>query len=242
MYRTIILFVCAVVIGISKAGFGGGTGLLIPPLLAMIMPAKDAVGLMLPLLFLTDILCLIWYWKKWDNRNVMAIIPASWLGIFFGTKILAVISDIYLKKIIGLLACVFAALQWFSQQIFKREAHFKTSYWYGAIAGAIIGVISTLAHIGGLITSMYLLPQKLSNERFVGTTTAIYFLLNLAKIYPYYKLGLLNQSILRQDALASPGIIIGTAFGIYLNRRISNRWFSKVVLASVLAMGIKLLI
>lgn len=242
MHQILILFGCALVIGVSKAGFGGGTGMLIPPLLAMIMPAKEAVGLMLPLLFFTDIICMFWYWKKWDHRNVMALAPGSWVGIVIGTKILSDISDVYLKKTIGAIACIFAILQWSSQKLLKRDPNLKPNYWYGLIAGTVIGVISTLAHIGGVITSMYLLPQKLSNESFVGTTTVIYFLLNLGKIYPYFKLGLLNESVLLRDAIAAPGIVLGSVFGIYLNRRISNSFFSKVVLISVLAMGIKLLL
>ena len=38
-------------IGVSKAGFGGGLGVLTTPLCALAFPSKEAVGLVLPLLF-----------------------------------------------------------------------------------------------------------------------------------------------------------------------------------------------
>ena len=47
-------WVCAVgavlLIGIAKAGFGGGVGILAMPLLALTVPVADAAALLLPLL------------------------------------------------------------------------------------------------------------------------------------------------------------------------------------------------
>ena len=50
-------------IGVTKAGFGVGTGILATPLLVLVMPPKQAIGIMLLLLLLTDILSLFYYWR-----------------------------------------------------------------------------------------------------------------------------------------------------------------------------------
>jgi uncharacterized membrane protein YfcA len=239
--QTIILNLAALLIGFSKAGFGGGTGILVGPMLTLILPAKQTVGLMLPLLLATDILSLFYYWNQWDRRNVLTLMPGALAGIFLGTRILDVIPDLYLKKTIGLLACVFAVIQVVRDAVVRTRSPFSGGTVQGFAAGFVTGTISTLAHIGGLVTTMYLLPQRLDNRRFVGTTTAVYFLINAAKVGPYIGLGLLNRSVLVQDLYLMPSIAAGTGLGILLNRRVPSGAFSKVVLLFVLATGIKLL-
>jgi len=260
-----VLQVAALLIGLSKAGFGGGTGILVTPMLASIMPAKEAVGRMLPLLFATDIMALFHYWGKWDRRNVLVLVSGAFAGILIGTMILGIIPDMYLKKFIGAMACLFGILQGIrslragTKRRSRTESphatdtsrgHFTLTfaparwvrYLYGTVAGMITGIISTLAHIGGVITTMYLLPQGLSNQAFVGTCTAVYFLINLMKIGPYIKLGLLTGPLLRQDLLLLPAIAVGVVIGIAINKRISQKLFSSIVLVLVLITGIKLLI
>jgi len=239
-FEYIILYFCALMIGVSKAGFGGGTGLIVTPLLASIMPAKEAVGLMLPLLFITDIFSLFYYFGKWDKKNVIGLLPGALIGILIGTLILKDISDIYLKKTIGVIACTFVVVQLLRTQLVRANTVIKFQYWHGIPAGMATGLTSTLAHIGGVITSMYLLPQKLSNQAFVGTTTGIYFLINAAKIGPYIYLKLFTRFSLFHDLIAVPMIAIGVLVGIFLNKRISSALFSNIILVVVFATGLQL--
>lgn len=239
--QTLVLNLAALLIGFSKAGFGGGTGILVGPMLTLILPARQTVGLMLPLLLATDILSLFYYWNRWDRRNVLALMPGALAGIFLGTRILDAIPDLYLKKTIGLLACVFAVIQMVRDAVLKSRSPFTGGTVQGFLAGFVTGTISALAHIGGLVTTMYLLPQRLDNRTFVGTTTAVYFLINAAKIGPYLSLGLLNRSVLVQDLYLMPSIAAGTGLGILLNRRAPSGVFTRVVLVAVLVTGIKLL-
>ena len=236
----IILYFCALMIGVTKAGFGGGTGLIVTPLLASIMPAKEAVGLMLPLLFITDIFSMFHYFGKWDKKNVLGLLPGALIGILIGTLILKDIPDIYLRKTIGIIACIFVVVQLLREWLARLDAALKFSYWYGIPAGMATGLVSTLAHIGGVITSMFLLPQKLSNQAYVGTTTGIYFLINAAKIGPYIYLKMFTRASLFYDLIAVPMIAAGVLLGIFLNKRISSTLFSRIILVLVFAMGLKL--
>jgi uncharacterized membrane protein YfcA len=239
-FEYIILYFCALMIGVTKAGFGGGTGLIVTPLLASIMPAKEAVGLMLPLLFLTDIFAMFHYFGKWDKKNVLGLLPGALIGILIGTVILKNLPDIYLKKTIGVIACIFVVVQLLREWLARSDAAVKFRYWYGIPAGMATGLVSTLAHIGGVITSMFLLPQKLSNQAYVGTTTGLYFLINAAKIGPYIYLKMFTRFSLFHDLIAAPMIAIGVMVGIFLNKRISSTLFSRIILILVFAMGIKL--
>ena len=239
----IILYFCALMIGITKAGFGGGTGLIITPLLASIMPAKEAVGMMLPLLLATDIFAMFHYFGKWDKRNVLQLLPGALVGILVGTFVLNFLvgSDVYFKRTIGVIAFTFFIVQILRSRLVSAETGVQFKHWHGIAVGAATGFVSTLAHIGGVITSMFLLPQKLSNQAYVGTTTATYFLVNAAKIAPYIFLKLFTRSNLFYDAILIPVIPLGVLLGIFLNKRVSSAVFSKIILAIVFVTSLKLL-
>ena len=248
MLRTVVIVIATIFIGLSKAGFGGGTGIVATPLLAMVMTAREAIGLMLPLLLMTDILSMLYYWRKWDTPNVIALIPGAIAGIMLGGTVLKDMPEVWLKRTIGVIALLFVLVQTWrnfrsrGKDDKKRPREISRRYLKGFAAGVGAGITSTLAHIGGVVVSMYLLPQGLSNRAYVGTTTAVFFIINATKVPVYLKLGILNGGILRDDLLFLPLLGMGVLSGIFLNRRISKRTFSYVILALVLISGTKLLI
>ena len=103
--------------------------------------------------------------------------------------------------------------------------------WQGLLAGLFAGAFSTLAHMGGLVVVMYLLPQRLGNNAFVATTTATYFLLNFIKIPFYFQLDLFSFEILIEGHRA-PSIhwAGGTHRHFALNNRVPELLFSRIVL------------
>ena len=62
--------------GLSKAGFATGLGMLSTPLVAQALPARTAIGVVLPLLCLADVFTLAVYWKRWQARAS----PGRWSG------------------------------------------------------------------------------------------------------------------------------------------------------------------
>jgi uncharacterized membrane protein YfcA len=197
---------------------------------------------MLPLLFSADVLSLYPYWRKWDLPNVLVLTPGAVVGIALGTWALGMVSDALLGRAIGAMAITFALAQIVRSWLLRNRPAFEPRLWHGSIAGFGTGFVSTLSHVGGVLTTMYLLPQKLDNERFVGTTTAVYFLVNLCKIPAYLKLDLLSLEIFQRDLLVLPAVLAGTALGVYLNRRVPGAVFTRVVLAVVLISGVALLV
>src|SRR4051794_4844301 len=73
----ILLGVGAFIIGLAKAGFGGGMGIAVAPMLATVMPSRAAIGLMLPLLLAGDVMTLVGYRGGWDRRNLIEILPGA---------------------------------------------------------------------------------------------------------------------------------------------------------------------
>lgn len=232
----------ALLIGVSKAGFGGGMGILVGPLLALLFEdARASIGWMLPLLFVCDIVSLLPYWKKWDPRNVKCLLPGALFGIFIGDFALGIITEAALGRLIGALAIFFCLLQIVPWTRPKPGKTWEPAWWFGVMVGVGTGFISTLSHVGGVLTTMFLLQQNLDNIRFVGTTTFVYFFINLAKLPLYVKRDLVNVTVVESVLPFVPIVIAATFLGVWLNRRISGLWFGRIVRGLVLITGLMLL-
>src|SRR6266436_5217859 len=73
-------------IGLSKAGFGGGLGMLTTPLcvLAFSVEGRDptfAIGILLPLLCAGDAFSVYHYWGRWERRNLRYLLPGVVVGV-----------------------------------------------------------------------------------------------------------------------------------------------------------------
>lgn len=236
-----VLGLGAFLIGLSKAGFGGGTGLVVMPLLAMVLPPRIGLGLMLPLLLATDVMALVHYRGQWDRRSVAVLLPPGLLGIALGSYLLQFIPSELLVRLIGVLALGFSLFQWHRARRPEVEGKPRFRAGLGVALGFAAGVTSTLAHLGGVLATIFLLPQRLGPARFVATATVLFFSLNLAKLPAYFHLGLLPPEAWRQAALLLPALVAGAVSGFALNGRVSPRRFNGVLLVIVFATGLYLL-
>jgi hypothetical protein len=110
----------------------------------------------------------------------------------------------------------------------------------GVLMGVLSGFTSTLAHAGGAPVSVYLLPQHLSRQLFVGTTVIVFAAINWMKVPSYIWLDLYHVGNLLTVAVLAPLTFIGVRLGIYLNRHFTDRWFNRVVYAVLLVTGLRL--
>lgn len=60
--------------------------------MALVMPVDQVLGLMLPLLMMADVFAVTSHWRRWDNRLLLLLVPASLIGITVGTALLTTIS------------------------------------------------------------------------------------------------------------------------------------------------------
>jgi uncharacterized membrane protein YfcA len=236
--------ICAVIlIGIAKAGFGAGVGVLATPLMALTMPVAEAAALLLPLLIISDIFAVANYRFHFDRRNIKLMLPGAFVGIMLGGVFFGYFmsKEQILKVGIGILSVAFVIFQLARSSILgaieKRRAHGAE----GVVMGAIAGFTSTLAHAGEPPVIVYLLPQKLSPTLFVGTTVIFFAFTNIVKLIPYGSLGLLKVGNLTTTALLSPLCYIGIKLGVCLNKYFSETWFKRFVYGALFLTGVQLI-
>jgi uncharacterized membrane protein YfcA len=243
MTQWVLLHLGAAIVGLGKTGFGGGVGILSTPLFALALGGRAAVGVMLPLLLVCDVfvLSLGYYRHSIDKNNVAVLLPSMLVGIALGLPVLGIMPDEVFKKAIGVLALVFAVGQAYKDFCLKVDEPIKPSKWLGVFLGIGAGFASAIAHIGGTLTTMYLLPQRLPNAVFVGTSTLLYFVSNTSKVLPYWKMGLITGQSLHLGAMLLPSVAAGALLGVWLNKVLSPRTFSNLILLFVALTAVRLL-
>lgn len=227
--------------GISKVGFGGGAGVLATPLLAAVFPPRDAVGILLPLLIVSDVIAVWHYWRDVRWRVLGYLWPGMVVGIGLGALMFATVSDGQLRVMIGAVCLLFCALQWWRRVILRLEEGWRPNWPWGSAVGLAAGFTSTLAHAAGPVLVMYLVPQHLAPAIYVGTNSVFFAVLNLMKVPPYLHQGLINAHTLWLAALGAPAIILGSFVGVWLNRRFDSNRFGLVIYALLFLTGLELL-
>lgn len=247
-----------ILVSMAKAGFGGGVGLLSVPLMIYACGGRSqlANGIMLPILILNDYVALAAWRGKWKLRVVLLLLPGMVIGTALGW--LAIHSfqqmsassgstghqeraDAALMFGVGFIAVGFVILQ----AIRARRAEplpFRPVLWQGTCVGTAAGFTSTLAHAAGPIANMYMLPQRLPKEQFVASTLLYFWIGNQIKLVPYWFLGLLNTDSMGGFLAFVPAVVVGTALGVYLNRRVGHRQFLGVVYVLLALTGVHLLV
>ena len=235
--------VAVVMFGIAKSGFGGGIGIIAVPLLALTMPVPEASALLLPLLIFIDLLNVRYYRHQFDRRNIKLLVPGAIIGIAIGGLFFTYFSDNerILEIGIGVLALVFILFQVTRRVILGILEKRQPRPFEGVITGVVAGFTSTIAHVGGPPATMYLLPQQLPRNIFVGTTVIFFTIVNLVKFIPYSMLGLLKTGNLTIALILAPLCLVGVKLGIYLNQRFDDVWFNRVVYSILLLTGLQLI-
>ncbi len=239
----IIASIAIVLIGISKAGFGGGVGAVATPMMALVIPVSDAAAILLPILIVADLFSLRHYRRSYDRTSIMRMAPGAMVGIALGALMFSYFSanERTLKVILGVFALTFLAYQLARTLLLGTVVKSRPSALAGVLLGGAAGFTSTLAHAGGPPATIYLLPQQLPRHIFVGTSVVFFFILNLVKLIPYSMLGLLRIGNLSTILLLAPLTFVGVQIGVYLNRRFTDVWFNRVIYVLLFITGIELI-
>lgn len=251
--RIAVAVLAALFIGVSKAGFGGGLGMLTTPLCVLAFGPRQAIGILLPLLCLGDAFSLYHYWGKWRKENLWYLLPGVVIGVLVGVQLIGRFDKRQLNIAIGTLAVLFVLFQLVKTTLLRLEGDLRPNFKVGAAFGIATGITSTFAHGAGPVVSMFLIPQNLPKILFVGTNVLIFTWVNWIKM-PFFCLGqdvlpwgwlpkvsLINAQTLKISAWLAPLVPVGVWIGVQLNRRFSEKWFSRLIHVFLLLAGLQLI-
>lgn len=226
--------------GMSKAGFGGAAGSLGVPLMALVVAPPFAAAVMLPILLALDAIGLVVFRGRADAANLRIILPGAMVGIAMGWLTFGHVDARWIRLLIGIEALAFAFDRFRAARSTTPAILTAPTVGPGIFWSALSGFTSFVSHAGGPPIMQYLMPQNMDKMRLVGTTVIFFSAVNFAKLGPYAQLGLLDLSNLGVSLLLAPAIPLGYFAGYRLLHAVDMRGFNLVTAWTLLAAGTKL--
>ncbi|TLF53713.1 sulfite exporter TauE/SafE family protein [Halomonas urmiana] len=232
-----LIVVSTYLTGVSKGGFAGGFGTLSVPLMALAIGPVEAAGLLLPLLLVMDAFTVKAWWGYHDRTEVRRVLPGLAIGVIVGTLLIGRLDEDGVRLLLGVISLLFAAYM-----LLKPSAGRPLSTRWALPAGAGCGFTSFLAHAGAPPLNLYLVPRRLSKQAFIATSAILFAAVNLMKLPPYLWLGEINLTSAGASLMLVPVAWAGVRSGLWLQHRVSERLFYRLVILAMAIVGVQLLV
>jgi len=236
----IMVGLAAFLTGFSKAGFGGMMGPMITILVSLVIPIEKALGILLPILMVGDWFALATYWRKWDNRSLLILLPGAIVTVIIGSYFFCYLSSFWIKRIMAGVILIFVLLK-FWQGWRKQTSDKPAKPVWGVLAGSIAGFTSAIAHSGSPPITMFLITRGLSPETLAATMAVSFATLNMIKLPSYILSGVLNFANVVPFLWLFLLVPVGVFIGRKVTRYVKKEKFEKILLV-LLAMTAVLLL
>jgi uncharacterized protein len=224
-------------LGISKSGFGAGFGSLAVPMMAMVISVPQAAAILMPVLFVMDVLSMTAFRKEYDKKLLKFLLPFGLLGVVIGTMLFKILDAHLVAGIVGVFTLLFLA----QRMLFPpKPDSAPPPLWLGALLTTTSGFTSFIAHSGGPPINAYVIPLKLKPVVFAATMSFFFFFINLSKWIPYAWLGLLDVRNFATSLVLLPLAPIGVWLGVRIAKRIKPDLFYKLLYTGMFLTGCKL--
>lgn len=221
--------------GVSKGGFAGGFGTLSVPLMALAIGPIEAAGLLLPLLLVMDAFTVRAWWGHHDTAELRRLLPGLAAGVAIGTLLAGRLDEDGVRLLLGVLSLLFAAYM-----LVKPAAGRPISHRWALPAATGCGFTSFLAHAGAPPLNLYLIPRRLTKETFIATSALAFAAVNLIKLPPYLWLGEINITSAWASLALVPIAWAGVKSGLWLQHRVSEVLFYRLVILAMAIVGVQL--
>lgn len=223
-----VMLIAGLITGFSKFSVGG-MGLLVLPIVMIAFPGPEALGVLMPLYIITDVMA-VWSYKRHIAWPVLIrLLPLALLGVLIGGHFLA---NINAQQFVNFLGVIIIAMILLGLYLDFRPATFMRKPWAAYSMGFLGGVISVIANAAGPLFSLYFLEQKLDKQTYVSTRAWAFFIINLLKLPVYIEIGLLSQTALKISAMALPGLLVGAFIGYHFLKKVNPvqfKWLIRIM-------------
>ncbi len=243
--QIVVVAVAAFLAGFSKTGIIG-LGIVITPVTVSLFSAGTALGFMIPLYILGDIVAIARFQRKVTWRPLLKALPWGVAGTLAAWQLAKYINrnfghdaDDFLRIMIGVLLLVIVALSVYvsrhpelataSKTASGRINTGKVRMWYAAMLGSFAGFVSMMTNSGGSIWAMYYSSLGLEVREIIGTSVYCFFAVTLLKIPLSANLGFLNWNTLQFNLVLAPLTIAGVLTGGLLSKSFSRKTFGAII-------------
>jgi len=226
--------------GLGKGGFTGA-GVLAMPLTALVMSPVRGASILLPILCLQDLVGVWAYRRTWDRWNLTVMLPGACTGIGLGYLFAARVPDAAISLAVGLISVWFGASRLVIERHGPVAPRHRPPRAAGLFWGVVSGFTSTIANAGAPPFQVFVLPQRLQKDIFVGTGIMFFAIMNWLKLPVFFALGQFTRENVTTSVGLFPLAVASTWGGLHLVRKVPAERFYRVIYLLLVTVGAKLL-
>jgi uncharacterized membrane protein YfcA len=240
------LVAATVLVGFSKTAVSGANTVSLA-VFAAVLPARESVGVLLPVLIAGDVLAVLIYRRHAHWPTLWRLFPAVAVGVVLGTFFLMWADDEAVRISIGLTLLLMTGITvWRTRRAVRPDDPDAVVTRAGRIKARSYGVLggftTMVANAGGPVMAMYLLSAGFRKFGFLGTSAFFFLIVNVSKVPFSVGLGLIDTRALLLDAALVLFVIPGALLGRWAVDRINQRLFEQLVIAATVLGALQLLL
>jgi uncharacterized membrane protein YfcA len=239
-WQWVLAVIGAFLVGVSKTGIAG-IGMLFVVLFAQIMPAKEATGVVLPLLCFGDIVAVTAYRQHANWPHLWRLFPWTAAGVVIGFFAMGRLDNAEAKLLTALIVVGLVGAHLY-RRVRGGGHEAEHGAWFAPTIGVLAGFTTLVANAAGPLMAVYLLAMRLPKMEYVGTAAVFFLLINLFKVPFMIALNLITPPSFAFNLVLAPAVLVGALVGKRILARINQRWFENLALGLAALAGLKLLL
>ncbi len=202
--------------GYVVLGLGGfGSTLVAMPLLALVLPLKLVVPVMLLLDFVGMGTQGLRLRADLDRKEMLAVVPSLLIGMIAGVTALVMLPGKALLAALGVLILIYAV-----QSFRHRPDRKPIARWWSVPAGLFGGLVGGMYGTGGAVFAMYYSARIPDLARMRATMSAVFMISTGTRLALFLVSGLLLQKTVW---LAFAGLVPLVPLGLFIGHRLHGR-------------------
>lgn len=221
----------------TQSAVGFGATLVSMPFLVLFLDLKIVVPLVAVISMLAKILLVIKYHEVLDFKVIWRLLLTSLIFVPVGVKALNYIDTDIANLILGIVILGYALYSMMKISLPKLSQH----YW-ALVFGAFAGFLGGLLNASGPPVVIYANSKEWSPFEFKGNLQGFALINGLGIIITHFLSGNITQEVVSYFYISIPAALIGVWAGVYFDKYINPEKFRKIILWTLILLGIRLLI
>lgn len=244
LWQYILIATGAMFVGLGKGGLSG-IGNLTVVLMAIALPAKLSVGVLLPILLSADIVAVVVYRKHAQWKYIFKLAPPMVAGIIVGYFVFSRVDDNAVRVMIGAILLSMTAIHLLRKWMRRASSEQDQLPHHPAFiigTGCIGGFATMIANAAGPVAALYFLASGLPKYAFIGTSAWFFFMANLFKIPFMMDLGIIQFDSIAFSLSFMPYAVLGAMIAPRIVKYINQRLFEILIWTFIVIGGLKLIV
>lgn len=244
LWQYLLIALGAFAVGLGKGGLPG-VGNLTVVLMALALPAKASVGVLLPILISADIVAVLVYRRHANWSYIVKLAPWTLAGLLGGYLVFSHVNDQTVRVLIGSVLLSMTAIHFLRKGLRDRSKGEDRLPHHPAFVGAtgIIGGFATMiANAAGPVAALYFIASGLPKYAYIGTSAWFFLLVNVIKLPFMMDLGIIHFDSLGLSASFMLYSVLGALIAPQFVKFINQRIFETLIWVFVVIGGLKLIL